>query len=280
MHSAAKEILRLETDLRRAVEREEIGVFYQPIYTLKTGQIECFEALARWHHPELGNIPPIKFIPLAEEIGVIDRMCEQVLRRSCREIKSLENRGTNDPKFSVSINLSCRQFGQNTLVQDIRAILVETGFLPHQLKLEITESVFFEHQARAVVMLNQLRESGIEINIDDFGTGYSNLGYLKKLPISALKIDRSFISMIDTEGDEIVRAIITLARNLGLTVVGEGIETAAQLELLKELECEYGQGYLLAKPMSFDELRAFLASEDIAIPQDRFDDISTLTLIQ
>lgn len=283
MHSAAKEILKLETDLRRSVEREEIGVFYQPIYDLKTGQIECFESLARWQHPELGAIPPSKFIPLAEEIGLIDRLCEQVLRRACREIGSLQNRRTGERKFSVSVNLSCRQFGQNTLVQDIRGVLVETGFLPSDLKLEITESVFFEHQERAIEMLNQLRTSGVEINIDDFGTGYSNLGYLKKLPISALKIDRSFVSMIDDEGnnDEIVRAIITLARNLGLTVVAEGIETEAQLEILKTLECEGGQGYLFAEPMSFDDLRAFLMNQEPPIiPQNQFEDISTLTLVQ
>ncbi len=283
MHSAAKEILKLETDLRRAVEREEIGVFYQPIYELKTGEIECFEALARWQHPELGYVPPDKFIPLAEEIGLIDRVCEQVLLRACREIGSLQKSRTEMRNVSVSVNLSCRQFSQNSLVHDIRTILVETGFLPSNLKLEITESVFFEHQDRAVAMLNQLRESGVEINIDDFGTGYSNLGYLKKLPVSALKIDRSFVSMIDAEGnnDEIVRAIITMARNLGLKVIAEGVETDAQLELLKILGCEGGQGYLFAEPMSFEKLCEFLPGAHAAeIPQNRYDDVSTLTLIQ
>ena len=283
MHSAAKETLRLETDLRRAVEREEITVFYQPIYDLKTGEIESVESLARWEHPDIGFISPSKFIPLAEEIGLIDRLCEQVLRRACREIGSLQNRRANERKFAVSVNLSCRQFSQNSLVQNIHAILVETGFSPNNLKLEITESVFFEHQDRAIVMLNQLRDSGIEINIDDFGTGYSNLGYLKKLPIRVLKIDRSFVSMIDSEGnnDEIVRAIITLARNLGLTVIAEGIETAKQLEVLKQLECEGGQGFLFAAPMRFDELRAFLENEGFAdIPQNQFSDISTITLVQ
>ena len=283
MHSVANETLRLETDLRRAVEREEIQVYYQPIYSLKTGEIECFESLARWDHPELGFISPSKFIPLAEEIGLIDRLCEQVLRRACRDIGSLQNRSTDERNFSVSVNLSCRQFGQSSLVQNIEAILNETGFLPRNLKLEITESVFFEHQDRAIVMLNQLRDSGIEINIDDFGTGYSNLGYLKKLPVSALKIDRSFVSMIDSEGknDEIVRAIITLARNLGLTVIAEGVETAIQHEILKNLDCEGGQGFLFAKPMCFDDLCVFLRdSEAATIPPVRFDDVSTLTSIQ
>lgn len=283
MHSAAKEILRLETDLRRAVERDEIQVYYQPIYDLKTGEVDCLEALARWQHPDLGSIPPSKFIPLAEEIGLIDRLCEQVLRRSTREIGSLQNRHTDTQKFSVSVNLSCRQFSQNSLVDNIKNILDETGFSPSDLKLEITESVFFEHQERTIGMLNELRDRGIEINIDDFGTGYSNLGYLKKLPVSALKIDRSFVSMIgpDGENDEIVRAIITLARNLGLAVIAEGVETQSQLDLLKRLECEGGQGYLFAEPMNFESLRAFLASEDTQIvPPDRFEDISTLSLIQ
>ncbi|MEO6049809.1 MAG: EAL domain-containing protein [Pyrinomonadaceae bacterium] len=283
MHSAAKEILRLETDLRRAVERQEIQVYYQPIYSLKTGEIECFESLARWDHPELGQIPPGKFIPLAEEIGLIDRLCEQVLRRACREAGSLQNRSTDKRKYSISVNLSCRQFGQKTLVQNIEGILKETGFSPTNLKLEITESVFFEHHDRAVVMLNELRDSGIEINIDDFGTGYSNLGYLKKLPVSALKIDRSFVSMINSDGnnDEIVRAIITLARNMGLSVVAEGIETHAQLEALKILDCESGQGFLLAEPMQFAHLQDFLAKADkAAIPTNRFEDVPTLSLIQ
>ena len=183
----------------------------------------------------------------------------------------------------VSVNLSCRQFGATTLVQNIQTILDETGFSPNELKLEITESVFFEHQDRAVVMLNQLRASGIEINIDDFGTGYSNLGYLKKLPVSALKIDRSFVAMIGTEYDngEIVRAIVTLARNLGLSVVAEGIETPAQLKMLKELECEGGQGFLFAEPMAFSELREFLANEGLGeYPLSRYDDVSTIKSVQ
>ncbi len=283
MHSVAKETLKLETDLRNAVERQEIQVYYQPIYSLKTGEIECFESLARWEHPELGSISPSKFIPLAEEIGLIDRLCEQILRRSCREIGSLNESPAKRYNFSVSVNLSCRQFSQVSLVQNIQGILRETRFSPNDLKLEITESVFFEHQDRAVVMLNELRDSGIEINIDDFGTGYSNLGYLKKLPVSALKIDRSFVSMIDDEGnnDEIVRAIITLARNLGLTVIAEGVETEAQLEILKQLECEGCQGFLLAKPMCFEDLRLFLSDENqLVIPQDLFDDVSTISLIQ
>jgi diguanylate cyclase (GGDEF)-like protein/PAS domain S-box-containing protein len=284
MHSVAKETLQLETDLRRAVERDCIEVVYQPIYSLEDDQIECFESLARWVHPELGEIKPSKFIALAEEIGLINRVCEQVLRKACQEIGSLQKRQSDEKKYSVSVNLSCRQFSQKSLVKNIENILEETKFSPHRLKLEITESVFFEHQDRAVVMLNQLREDGIEINIDDFGTGYSNLGYLMKLPISALKIDRSFVSMIDSEGknDEIVRAIITLSRNLGLKVIAEGVETKSQVDALKRLKCEAAQGYHFAAPMTFDALKEFLNYDDstVDMPPAGFDDVSTLLQIQ
>jgi diguanylate cyclase (GGDEF)-like protein/PAS domain S-box-containing protein len=279
MHDAAKEILRLETDLRRAVEREEIEVYYQPIYSLITGEIECFESLARWTHPELGRIKPAKFIPLAEEIGLIDRLCEQVMRRACREIGSLYDKATGN-RSSFSLNLSCKQFGQKALVKNLESILDETGFSAKNLKLEITESVFFEHQERAVAMLNQLRDDGIEINIDDFGTGYSNLGYLTRLPVSTLKIDRTFVAMID-EGtnDQIVRAIITLSRNLGLRVTAEGVETESQLAVLKQLGCESAQGYLFARPMDFADLKVFLGSSaTMRAPQ--FEDVSTVSTLQ
>ncbi len=282
MHSAAKEILKLETDLRRAVERDEIEVYYQPIYSLKTLEIESFESLARWEHPELGKISPGKFIPLAEEIGLIDRLSDQVLRKACSQIGSLRAR-PDGRDYAVSVNLSCRQFGQVALVQNIEGILIQTAFSPRNLKLEITESVFFEHQDRAIVMLNQLREIGIEINIDDFGTGYSNLGYLKKLPISALKIDRTFVSMIDPHGnhDEIVRAIVNLARTLGLKVVAEGVETESQRDLLRRLECESGQGFFFAKPMRFPDLLTFLdGPEACGISTLGFDDVSTVSVVQ
>ncbi len=283
MHSAAKEILQLETDLRRAVEREEIVVCYQPIYALATGRLEGVEALARWHHPELGNVSPGKFIPLAEEIGLIDRLCEQVLRRGCIEIGSLKDEIGRDLPLSMSVNLSCRQFAQPALVKSIEGILDETAFLPQDLKLEITESVFFEHADRAVEMLNRLRGLGIEIDIDDFGTGYSNLSYLMKLPISKLKIDRSFVSMIDDDGgnDEIVRAIVTLARNLGLGVIAEGVETESQLKKLQMLECEGGQGFLFAEPMPHEQLREFLIDgRQFNVPFTRFDDLPAIPLIQ
>jgi diguanylate cyclase (GGDEF)-like protein/PAS domain S-box-containing protein len=282
MHNIAKETLRLETDLRRALEREEISVYYQPIFELRTGLIESVESLARWEHPEIGPISPSKFIPLAEEIGLIDKLCEQVLRRACNDLSSIMM-PDGGGQLPFGINLSCRQFSKSSLVKTIQSILHETGFSPNDLRVEITESVFFEHQDRAVQMLNELRDSGIEINIDDFGTGYSNLGYLKRLPVSALKIDRTFVAMIDESGgsDEIVRAIVTLARNLGLKVVAEGVENETQLAVLKSLDCENAQGYYFARPMRRDQLLEFLAEQPgFSKPQLPYDDLTVSALLQ
>lgn len=283
MHEAAKETLQLETDLRRAVERDEITVYYQPIYSLITGKIDGFEALARWDHPTIGNIPPEKFIALAEEIGLIDTLGEQILQKACLQIASLKTDISGESPLVLSVNLSCKQFAQPNLVSRIKRILDETGFNPQNLKLEITESVFFEHKENAVIMLNQLREIGIEINIDDFGTGYSNLSYLMQLPITTLKIDRSFIAPIEANGSntEIVKTIVSLARNLGLRVVAEGVETLAQINELKKLNCEGAQGYYFSKPLNFEEVQHFLNENGITdIPESRFEDVSVVSVIQ
>lgn len=283
MHKAVKETLQLETDIRRAVERKEFSVAYQPVYSLITGKIECVEALARWTHPELGEISPSRFIPLADEIGMIDALSEQIIRTSCLQIGEIKRANPDRTAMSLSINLSCRQFGQPDLVEKIKSILDETGFPPTDLKLEITESVFFEYPEKAVEMLDQLRELGIELNVDDFGTGYSNLSYLMRLPISTLKIDRSFTRMIDQTGNnlEVVQAIVMLARNLGLKVIAEGVETETQLNELKKLNCDGAQGYLFARPMNFESVREFLAdSEDLRIPGSGIEDVSVLSGVQ
>ncbi|MBA3786036.1 MAG: EAL domain-containing protein, partial [Acidobacteria bacterium] len=284
MHEAAKESLQLETDLRRTVERDEFAVYYQPIFSLITNRIEGFEALARWIHPTLGDISPTKFIPLAEEIGLIDMLGEQILRKACRQMASVEKEFVGgDFPLSVNVNLSCKQFAQPMLVKRIKRILEETNFPPTRLKLEITESIFFEQKDSAIQMLKQLREIGIELYIDDFGTGYSNLSYLMQLPISALKIDRSFITPIQPNGGntEIVQTIMMLARNLGLRVVAEGVETEFQLEQLRSLNCEGAQGFYFAKPMPFEEVGNFLNKSVVAnIPETRFEDVSVVATIQ
>ena len=261
MHRAAKEILKLETDLRRAIDNEELLVHYQPIFSLPTGEIEGFEALVRWFHPELGEIPPHRFVSLAEEIGLIDALGAKVLARSCREFIKIQSAAA-DQGLYLSANLSWKQFASPTLVEGIQNILRDTGFSPRNLKLEITESVFFEYQQNAIEMLKQLRAMGIELNIDDFGTGYSNLSYLASLPISRLKIDRSFVSMFDPEGSNpaIAETIVLLARNLRLGVVAEGVETAFQYEELKRLGCDAAQGYFLATPMCLNEAIEFAST--------------------
>ena len=283
MHLAAKETLRLETDLRRAIENSEIFIEYQPIFSLTSGQIQGVEALTRWMHPEIGKIPPAKFIPLAEEIGLIDPLGEYILRRSCFEIGQIFDASPLGSNLTLSVNLSCKQFGQPALVRKFKDILDETHFSPKKLKLEITESIFFEYQEKAIEMLNQIRDLGIEIDIDDFGTGYSNLSYLIRLPISTLKIDRSFVSPIDKDGrnTEIVQTVLALAQNLGLKTVAEGIETEAQMEALKKLGCDGGQGFLLAKPMNATEIREFLIGyETTDILQIPFDDLPIHATLQ
>lgn len=261
MHEDVKETLRLETDLRRAVENDDFVVYYQPIYTLATREIEGFEALVRWFHPELGEIAPQRFVGLAEEIGLIDLLGEKVLRQACLEFSRIQL-AVPERSLFLSVNLSCKQFANPQLVERTRSILDDTMFAPTKLRLEITESVFFEYQATAIDMLNALREMGISLNIDDFGTGYSNLSYLATLPISNLKIDRSFVSMVDRAdaNPAILQTIVILARNLGLGVVAEGVETETQYKELEKLGCESAQGFYFARPMDLLECVSFVLS--------------------
>ncbi len=283
MHHAAKETLQLETDLRKAIERKEFSVHYQPIFSLNTGEIKGIEALARWNHSKLGAIPPNKFIPLAEEVGLIDTLGEYILRKACNEIGSLSPMLLNSPGFKLSVNLSFKQFARDSLVEKIQMVLQETGFPADRLKLEITESLFFEYQDKAIGMLHRLRDIGIEFDVDDFGTGYSNLSNLIRLPISTLKIDRSFIHSISDDGanTEMVKTILAMAGNLGLKVIAEGIETEVQLETLKNLDCAHGQGYLLAKPMPFEEIQDFLLeSSRLNLPETQFEDLPVISMIQ
>ena len=282
MHEAVKETLQLETDLRRAIENREFEVHYQPIYSLQTGKIEGFEALARWNHKTLGEISPDKFINLAEEIGVIDALGDQILERACSQMISLKNTFSGDYFPVLSVNLSCKQFAQPHLARKIERILDQTSFPGNCLKLEITESVFIEHREKAVETLHKIRELGVEINIDDFGTGYSNLSYLLQLPISSLKIDRSFIAPLeDSENNlQIVQTIVMMARSLGLKVVAEGVETELQLEQLKKLNCEGAQGFYFSKPLNFEDVKAFLNEKQIIQLPTEFDIMPVLPTIQ
>jgi diguanylate cyclase (GGDEF)-like protein/PAS domain S-box-containing protein len=252
MHDRALQTLQLETDLRRAVERQEFFVVYQPIVSLETARLIGFEALVRWQHPERGLVSPADFIPLAEETGFIIPIGQWVLEESCRQLRLWKESVPKDLPLTISVNLSGKQFAQNNLIGQITDTLSSTGIDPHDLKLEITESVVVENIETATEMLNQLRAIGIQLSIDDFGTGYSSLSYLHRLPIDTLKIDRSFITQMikNNENSEIVRTIVSLAKNLGMSLIAEGVETVEQLQQLQQLGCDNGQGYLFSKPVT------------------------------
>lgn len=265
MHALAVNLLQLESDLRRAVERKEFFLQYQPIVTLETGKVRGFEALVRWQHPERGFISPIDFIPMAEETGLIIPIGQWVLEEACRQIHKWQEQFPQYPPLQISVNLSVKQFMNKDLIEHIKTALRETGVDPHSLKLEITESMVMENVEAAIEMLEQMRSLGIELSIDDFGTGYSSLSYLHRFPISTLKVDRSFVSRMtgNNENAEIVRTILMLARSLKMDVVAEGVETAEQLAHLKALDCEYGQGYYFSKPLSIEEMTPWLAQNQL-----------------
>ena len=260
MHDRATKLLQLETDLRRALERDEFFVFYQPIMSLETSGLRGFEALVRWRHPERGFISPVDFIPVAEETGMIVQLGEYVLREACQQMQKWSVVLPSDPPLVISVNLSVRQFSQPDLVERVAAILRETCLDPKNLKLEITESAVMENVEAATELLHNLRSLGLRISMDDFGTGYSSLSHLRRFPIDTLKIDRSFVTQMadDEENAEIVRTIIGLAQNLGMDVVAEGVETPAQVLTLKALGCEYGQGYFYSKPLDYQRAEQFI----------------------
>ncbi len=251
MHARAVALLRTETDLRRAVERDEFRVVYQPILSLLTGEVAGFEALVRWQHPERGTVAPSEFIPVAEETGLIVEIGLRVLTESCRQLREWQERGLASPSLHVSVNLSGKQFAQTGLAASVAEALTRAGLDPRCLRLEITESVIMGNAEATCATLASLRALGIGVSIDDFGTGYSSLSYLHRFPVDTLKVDRSFISRMGQpdENGEIVRTIVTLACNLGMGVVAEGVETGRQRDLLRELGCEYAQGYLFSRPL-------------------------------
>ena len=262
MNAEAVERMMLETNLRRALEREEFEVFYQPKVNAKTGRMLGAEALVRWRHPDLGLVSPAEFIPLAEDTGLIVPLGEWVLRTACAQNRSWQTSGF-DSMF-ISVNLSPRQFQQPNLLEVIAEIIETTRVDSECLVLELTESSFLKNAEVAIRTLGELKKMGIKIAIDDFGTGYSSLGYLKRLPIDILKIDKSFVCDVTTDADDaaLVMAIITLAHNLNLKVVAEGVETEEQLRFLKLLKCDGWQGYLYGKPMPAEDLSRFLAASE------------------
>jgi diguanylate cyclase (GGDEF)-like protein len=267
MNAKALKRLELENSLRRAIEREEFEVYYQAKLDTHTRQVLGMEALVRWQHPGLGLVSPADFIPLAEDTGLIVPLGEWVLRRACCQSRLWQEAGF--APLSVAVNLSARQFQQEQLSAVVARILEETGIDPHLLELELTESSIMKNAEYAVRTLGELREMGVRISIDDFGTGYSSLGYLKRLPIDTLKIDQSFVRDVTFDADDaaLVAAIITLAHNLRLRVVAEGVETEEQLRLLHLLRCDEFQGYLHSKPLPAEAFRQLVFEARSVTPE-------------
>lgn len=260
MQQEAVERLTVETDLRKALEREEFRVFYQPIVRLETGKIAAFEALIRWERPGVGLVSPVLFVPLLEETGLILPVGEWVLRQACAATRRWQRTFPAHRNLVASVNVSAKQLARDVLAQTVTRTLRETGLSPAHLKLEITESVVMDHPESAQEILAQLKGLGAALSMDDFGTGYSSLAYLHKFPMDVLKIDKSFISdMHHGAGANIVNAVLVLAEHMGKEVVAEGVETADQLAQLIQHRCTYAQGYYFAKPLPESEAESLLA---------------------
>ena len=243
---------KLERDLREAMALDSLTLHYQPLMNVNSRELIGFEALIRWHHKERGNVPPGDFIPLAEETGLIVSIGDWVLEKACREALQW------DGNLKLAVNLSPAQFKHRDLPQKVSKILKDTSFPADRLELEITESILIDDTEKALTMLNELKTLGVRISMDDFGTGYSSLNYLKQFPFDKIKIDRSFVSHLETNNDDaaIVRAILAMGQSLGLTATAEGVETSEQLNYLFDEGCDEAQGFLLGKPMTFDDANA------------------------
>ncbi|MDQ8023984.1 MAG: GGDEF domain-containing phosphodiesterase, partial [Moraxellaceae bacterium] len=259
MNAQSTEQLMLESALRHALERGELEMHYQPKMNLQTQRIVGVEALMRWRHPVLGMIPPVQFIPIAEELGLIVSMGKWALEKACTDALAWQKHGL--PEILTSVNLSPRQFESRTLVADVKAILESSGLDPSLLELEITESAMMANPEHAAKLLRTIRDMGVGLAIDDFGTGYSSLSYLKHFPLSTVKIDRSFINDLSQDADAraLIDGIITLAHGLRMKVVAEGVETSVQFNYLHSHGCDEAQGYWLCKPVPADEARDFMA---------------------
>lgn len=262
MHARAVELLTLETDLRRAVDRQEFLVHYQPIVSLRSGELRGFEALVRWLHPERGLVQPGEFLPVAQETGLSVPMGYWVLHEACRQMRAWQEGHGAAAELVVSVNLDARQLSSSDFTEQVEEALASSGLAAESLQLEITEGMIIHNPQAVAKVLARLRERGIKLHIDDFGTGYSSLSQLHRFPIDTLKIDRSFVSHMssDDEDLEIVRTIVSLAHNLALDVMAEGVETGEQLAQLRALGCEFGQGYLFSKPVSPETVEEHLAA--------------------
>jgi PAS domain S-box-containing protein len=265
MHAGAIKRLQLETDLRRALELNQFRVYYQPIVSLQSGRIVGFEALSRWQRPE-GLVMPGEFIAVADETGIILPINRQLLYDACRQIRTWQALFPSDPPLTINVNITPKQFAQPDLASQIGNTLQETGLDSRCVNLEITETIAMADAERSAVVLSELKALGVQLDIDDFGTGYSSLNRLQRFPVDTLKIDRAFISRMDTDPatHQIVRIIVMLAHGLHLKVVAEGVETQAQVDLLKDLGCELAQGYFYSKPAAAEVIEQLLSIHSAA----------------
>jgi diguanylate cyclase (GGDEF)-like protein len=263
MHAEMRKRLQLENDLRRALEQQEFLVYYQPIISLQTGELVGFEALIRWQHPEQGLVPPIQFIPVAEDTGLIVAIGEWVMHESCRQLRAWQEQYPSSMPLKVAVNLASKEIGSSDLLGKIDRVLAETGLDGRHLRIEITESMLMEYGEDTINLLLEIQARNIQLSIDDFGQGYSSLSYLHRLPVDTLKVDRAFVSQMHLTGEnfEIVRTITTLAHTLGMDTVAEGVETVEQFATLRELGCEFAQGYLFAPPLNAQAASDLIANQ-------------------
>ena len=263
MHVRALARLRMETDLRHALERGEFEIYYQPLVTLSTGRITELEALLRWHHPQRGLVAPLEFIPLAEETGMIVPIGGWVLAEACRQTREWQQRFPSQDNLALSVNLSPKQFAQAGFVPFVESTVRTSGLDPRSLKLEITESFAIDDPDGTRALLSALRALGIQIYLDDFGTGYSSLGYLHQLPLDGIKIDRCFVTQMEMGPlhRQLVHTVRDLAMNIGVAAVAEGVETATQLDTLRSLGCESAQGFLFSRPVPRDGIEQLLTDD-------------------
>lgn len=261
LNTAVIERMTLEHNMRKALERNEFLVYYQPRVNIATGKTVGMEALVRWQHKELGLISPSQFIPLAEETGLIVPISNWVLREACKQNKAWQDAGL--PPMEIAINISARLFQQESLLLSINRVLKETGLDPRYLELELTESTLMNNSEFTIETLHQIKAMGVRVSIDDFGTGYSSLSRLKRFPVDSLKIDRSFVKDITTNADDaaVATMVVAMARSLNLKVVAEGVETLEQLQFLKSLACDEMQGYFISRPVDAEEFTQFLRNE-------------------
>jgi diguanylate cyclase (GGDEF)-like protein len=265
---------KLESELPFAIERGELSMNYQPIISLIDGSLTGFEALLRWNHHKIGLISPTQFIPIAENTGLIIPITKWVLDETCRQIAEWRNVSFATKDLIVSVNISSKHLSNTYLIDDVRKALGEANLSPSSLKLEITESAAMENATRTILILEVLKEIGVQLSIDDFGTGYSSLSYLHRFPIDTLKIDRSFVNSVGENGEdsEILQTIVSLAKNLKMRVIAEGIETDSQLNVLRNLGCDYGQGYLMSKPLPKDAVDELLRKQHYWLPCAKSDE--------